>query len=327
MASIQKTANGYRAQIKIAGVRDSKVLPTRREASLWAVRRESEIRDNLSKPAGELNTLQQALQRYAKEVSPTKRGRRWEQIRLMAFERDALPLDLPIAQVTAQHLADFRDSRSTKVSDGTVLRELTLLSAVFETARREWGWIETNPCRAIRKPPSPRHRERIISGVEVRKMLRVMGYQKEGRLRSTGQAVAVCMLTALCTGMRAGELCNLSWEDVFERHVRLPMTKNGKPRDVPLSTTARHLISRMKGWDDALVFGLNAGSLSSLFRKYRTRAGLDGFTFHDTRHTAATRLARKVDVLTLCKIFGWSNTAQALTYYNPKASDIAELLA
>jgi hypothetical protein len=31
--------------------------------------------------------------------------------------------------------------------------------------------------------------------------------------------------------------------------------------------------------------------------------------------------------LTLCKIFGWSNTAQALTYFNPKASDIAKQLS
>jgi hypothetical protein len=37
-------------------------------------------------------------------------------------------------------------------------------------------------------------------------------------------------------------------------------------------------------------------------------------------------LAPRVDVLTLCKIFGWSSTTQALTYFNPKAADIAERL-
>ncbi|KXA80746.1 hypothetical protein [Bordetella pseudohinzii] len=79
MASIQKTAKGYRAQIKIQGTRDSQVFATRREAVEWAARRESEIRDQATMPLGEQHTLQQALRKYAEEVSPQKRGERWEQ--------------------------------------------------------------------------------------------------------------------------------------------------------------------------------------------------------------------------------------------------------
>ena len=82
----------------------------------------------------------------------------------------------------------------------------------------------------------------------------------------------------------------------------------------------------MDGWDEVFVFGITTRSLDALFRKYRVRAGLDGFTFHDTRHTAATWLSRKLDVLTLCKMFGWKSTKMALTYYNPKADDIRRLL-
>ena len=37
-------------------------------------------------------------------------------------------------------------------------------------------------------------------------------------------------------------------------------------------------------------------------------------------------MARIVNVLTLCKIFGWKKTDQALTYFNAKASDIAKQL-
>lgn len=82
----------------------------------------------------------------------------------------------------------------------------------------------------------------------------------------------------------------------------------------------------MRGWDDERVFGLKAQTLDALFRRHRVRCGLEGFTFHDSRHTAATWMAGKVDVLTLCKIFGWSSTSMALTYYNPKATDIAKRL-
>ncbi|EJO27772.1 site-specific integrase [Achromobacter marplatensis] len=152
MASIQKTAKGYRAQIKLAGVRDSETFPTRREAVEWAARREAEIRDHATKPAGDLHTLRQALRKYSDEVSPHRKGEGWEQVRLSAFESYLLPLDLPMTKVTAQHIAAFRDARSKKVGPSSVLRELSLLASVFEAARLEWEWVEVNPCRGIRKP-------------------------------------------------------------------------------------------------------------------------------------------------------------------------------
>ena len=45
----------------------------------------------------------------------------------------------------------------------------------------------------------------------------------------------------------------------------------------------------------------------------RMRAGKD-----------AARMAQRVHILDLCKAFGWAGTKQALTYFNPKASDIAK---
>lgn len=80
----------------------------------------------------------------------------------------------------------------------------------------------------------------------------------------------------------------------------------------------------MGGFDPVLVFGVKVNTLDTLFRRARDRAGLSGFVFHDTRHTAATWLAQKIHILDLCRAFGWSNTTRALTYYNPKASDIAK---
>ncbi len=326
MASIQKTGKGYRAQIKLAGVRHSDTFPTRREAVEWAAKREAEIRDHATKPAGDLHTLRQALRKYSDEVSPHRKGERWEQVRLAAFESYELPLDLPISKVTAQHVAAFRDDRAKSIGPSSVLRELSLLASVFEAARLEWEWVQVNPCRGIRKPAKGKHRDRVIAMGEVRAMLREMGYRRRGRVASTGQAVANCMLLALRTGMRAGELCGLTWKNVHELHVHLPDTKSDRPRDVPLSTRARAILARMKGWDDELVFGLASASLDALFRKYRKRAELEGFTFHDTRHTAATMIAKKIDVLDLCKMFGWTDPKMAMVYYNPHGSSIAAKL-
>ena len=101
--------------------------------------------------------------------------------------------------------------------------------------------------------------------------------------------------------------------------------KTGR-RAVPTVPQTERLIESMRGWDEVYVFGLKSQTLDALFRKYRVRAGLSGFTFHDARHTAATRLAGRVDVLTLCKIFGWKNPSRAMTYYNPTPSQIKRKL-
>lgn len=330
MASITQTARGYRAQVYVCGARDSATFRTKREAQAWAAARETELRAQQQQTPGERIPLARVMERYAEEVTPAKRGRGWETLRIGLFLRDPLlPTTTPIAHVTPEQLGAWRDARLRQVQAGSVIREMGLLGSVFEHARREWRLISQNPMRDVRKPASPDHREVVITPPQIRAMLRAMGYRRT-RPSSVHQAVATCFLVALRSGMRAGELCGLTWDRVFADHVTTPH-KTGRTaqsvRSVPLEPRARALLEQMRGWDERLVFGLSTATLDALFRKYRQRAGLAGFTFHDARHTAATRLARKVDVLTLCKIFGWSKTTQALTYYNPSASDIAQQLA
>lgn len=325
MATPKKTDQGtWRVQLEIKGVRDSFTGTTKREASEWAAKRETEIRAMAGGRAGSVKTLRDAMRRYAEEVSPTHRGERWELIRLTAFERHpALPVGRRLSELRTPDLAAWRDSRLTTTARGSVLRDMTLLGSVLEVARREWQWIESNPIRDVKRPQNPDHRERVISGVEVRRVLRALGYG--GPVRSVSQAVAGAFLLALSAGMRAGEISGLTWDRVRVDHLVLPMTKNGTPRDVPLSKVGRRIVESMRGWDSDLVFGVGAQTLSTLFRRARDRAGLDGFTFHDSRHTAATRLALsgRVDALLLCKIMGWKNPKMAMVYFNPTASQIA----
>lgn len=329
MATAKKTrAGSWGIQIEVRGVRESGTFPTRREADAWAARRKTEILAVATGNAGAVKTLRDALRRYAEEVSPTKRGESKEVIRLSAFERQALPLDRKLSQLTTADLALWRDSRLAVNARGSVLRDMTLLGSVLEVARREWQWLQVNPMRDVKRPANPDHREVVIQPWQVRRMLRTMGYTPRGPVRSVGQAVAMAFLMALSTGMRAGEIAGLTWDRVRGDYVRLLQTKNGSARDVPLSSVGRRIVARMQGFDDVLVFGISSQSLDALFRKYRNRAGLAGFTFHDTRHTAATRLAmsHKVRELELCRIMGWKNPKQAMTYFNPTASQLAARL-
>jgi integrase len=104
------------------------------------------------------------------------------------------------------------------------------------------------------------------------------------------------------------------------------MTKNGYARDVPLSKTARAIIEEMRGVDPVKVFTISSAVLDATFRKARFRAGLSGFTFHDARATAITRMSKKVDILTLARVSGHRDLKQLQVYYRESASDIAARL-
>jgi integrase len=327
MATPKKQTDGsWRIQIEIAGIRSSKSAPTKRECENWAAIRTAELRNDAKTGLSGNHTLLAALRKYATDVSPKNKGERWEVVRLTALERQ-LPVSLPIQRITAQTLSEWRDGRLLKVKPASVLREMKLLSSVFEVARREWRWIAENPLKDVRKPSSPEHRTRTIKFSETRKLLRVMAYHR-GKPQSITQVLAVCMLFALSTGMRNGEIMALTWANVKDGYVHLPDTKTDKSRDVPLSGVGKRLLDRMRGFDPELVFGLTSQTRDALFRKYRDRAGIEGLTWHDLRHSAATRLGKsgKIEVLSLCKIFGWNDPKMASVYFNPTIQDLQNML-
>lgn len=329
MATFRKTAKGHRAEVCIKGQRDSRCFRTRAEATAWASRRETELRELETKLPGERITLKQVLRKYAEEVSPTKRGQRWELVRLQAFERNPdLPLDKMLSEIKGEDMADWRDARLKEVSSGSVLREFGLLASIFETCRLEWRLIKTNPLREVRRPKAPPHRDVVITKAQQCKMLRTMGYRTKGLCSSVSQAVAICFLVAMRTGMRAGELTSLTWDRVKDDYCELTaeVTKAKTARNVPLTRKTMRLIDRMRGFDPKFVFGIKTASLDAMFRKYRQRAGLSGFTWHDTRHTAATWIGRsgKIELLEFCRMFGWKDPKLALVYFNATASDIAK---
>lgn len=344
MATIFKLDNGkWRAQVKVKNFRKSKVFYSKKEANEWAISLENEKLELAKRQNASLEvdfykiTFEEAINRYIKEVSRNKRGARWEEIRLNAFKRDFVNLcEKKLHDLTLADFIAYKNQRLKTVAGATVTRELTILSSVFEVARRDWLIIDFNPVKDVRRPPATPHRDRLITRFEIKQMLKQMKWSPNiQRITMISQVLACAFRFALRTGMRAGEICNLTWDNVYDRYVHLPITKNGKKRNVPLSNKAKRIITAMYGFDPAYVFPLKTETLSSLFRKYRIRANLDDFHFHDARHTAATWMAQSLKsknvnpqqaVMDMCKIFGWTNISQALTYYNPKIEDIADRL-
>jgi integrase len=325
MATPTKTSEGtWRIIITVKGERDSATFPTKREAQSWAETRANEMRAIGSGRISEYVTTHQAFSRYLDEETPKHRGSDREHGRVLAIKAQ-FP-DIPLSKVTHGHIIAWRDARLATVKPATALRELKIVNLMFKRCCSiEWSYITKNPCDGVDRPKSSASRTRTIAGVEVRGLLRELGYPNREHGRNS---VAWALLFALSTGMRQGEILGLQWAHVYPLHVHLPKTKNSETRDVPLSPVARKILARMHGLHETSVFDLSAAKTSAEYAKARTRAGLSGFTFHDARHTAATRIGMggRLTLQQMCAVFGWKDPRMALVYFNPKASDIANLL-
>ncbi|MDO6591726.1 site-specific integrase [Loktanella sp. D2R18] len=320
MASIRKLPSGrWQAQVMRVGVRKSKSFVSKLEAKDWAAREEYLISD--CRPKGATVTLGEAFNRYASEVSPKKRGERWEVVRLRKLRKDAFASIL-MADLTPSDFATWRDQRLGEVSPGTVKREMELVSGVLAISRQEWGYLVSNPMAEVRRPAKPAPRNRLVSDRE----LEALAISAGGDLSNATARAFHAFLFAIETAMRSGEILELTWAhvDIESRVAHLPMTKNGTSRDVPLSSEAVRLLGMLPHADP--IFDLDATSRDALWRKLRDRAGVVGLTFHDARHSAITKLARRLDVLDLARMVGHKNVAQLMTYYNESAASIAQRL-
>lgn len=245
-------------------------------------------------------TVGSLLERYAREVSEHKKGRRWELIRLQAMGRDRIA-QVRLRQLDTPDASDWQKRRLEAVSGASVRRERNLLNNVFEIARKEWRWIAKNPFEGVRRPRDGKPRKRTASPAEIE------------RLTSRRGDLTKAIIIALETGMRAGEIPRA---EVVGRVAYLMDTKNGESREVPLSAKAV----------EQFPVDITPGSISELFSRRCEDLGIKGLTFHDLRATAATRLCKKLNPLQLARMFGWKDLKQAMVYYREDVQDVAKLL-
>lgn len=319
MASIRKHNSKWRAEVFHEGRRRSKVLATRREAADWAARTEYELR-NADKIAGAMS-LGEAFDKYAREVSPKKRGHRWEVIRLERLAKDKVA-KIVLRDLKPADFASWRDRRLPDVKPATVRREMELMGAVLTVAVREWGALSESPLKGVKRPPPSPARDRLPTEDELKRI----GFCAGNDLENATARAFHAFLFAVETGMRAGEICKLTWEHTHldRRFCHLPETKNGTKRDVPLSSRAVELIEALPRHDP--VFNLTVRQIDVLWRKSRDKAGVKDLTFHDSRHAAITRLSKRLDVLELAKMVGHRNISELMTYYEADAESMAKKL-
>jgi len=327
MASIRKRRGNWHVEVYVNGTRKAATFPTRREAQLWAGQKESALTASKADGIPDI-PFSKLMERYDREISLHKRGHKREHNMINVFLRDPIAAR-SLRELSARDFSEWRDRRLSQVSAASVNREMTILSHACTIAKKEWEWLSSHPMADVRRPPPTAPRTRRPLEDEAERLLHTLGYVQGQDPVTQSARIGVAYLFAIETAIRAGEICSITWEHVHERHVHLPKTKNGHPRDVPLSKRARELIEQLRPVTESFdtVFGVKVALLDALFRKAREKAMVDGLHFHDTRREALTRLSKIYGVMELARISGHRDLRILQNvYYRPSIDDLADKL-
>lgn len=335
----RKHGDGFKVEICVKGVRESKTLPTAREANTWARERELQLQGGRLPDC----TFGEALDRYDLEVAPNaghRRGESWIKNKTKIFRGIKVNgrklADMRLRDFDAAVLHDvFRQRRDRKKKNGDPLslsafrREWNQLCSVFAVCSDHgpdgWKLLYSNPCRGIKKPPNPKGRCRGVTAQEIKDICEVgLGY-KRGKPTTDQHVLALMFQFSIETAMRVGEIGSIQRKDCHRTWVHLPKTKNGDERDVPLSSRAREILALMPA-QVGTVFPLNLDSEPALFRKAREKCGIRNLVFHDARGEGITRMSKKLDVLELARAIGHRDLNSLLIYYQASADSLSAKL-
>ena len=138
MAYFNKRNGRWTARVRKTGYPETtQTFANKASALQWSQRVESDPDKFLTEQVSadhQLVTLGDLVRKYGDEVTPTKKGRDKEKYRIRILQRSLLS-GVSLRNLKSHHITRFREDRLKKVSSGTVLKDLGLLSAVINTGR------------------------------------------------------------------------------------------------------------------------------------------------------------------------------------------------
>jgi len=316
----------YQVMVRVKGSKPaSKSFDKKTDAKRWANKIETEIgerrhfgtRESLTKTFKDLvyRYLENELSKRKSDQNKVKMHLNWWQKHLGSYY---------LADITPQMISELRDKLAVEwIKKGpkalevqrqpaTVRLYLASLSTAFTTAQKDWGWIESNPVKTVRKPRVDNARTRYLEPEEQKELL-------AAARKDSNPHIYDFILLAICTGARWSEISELTWKNIDFKGdkpvMTLEKTKNGETRRVPLTGPAVPMLKAKRQANELksrYVFPNLAGDAPMQLRKAWERvvgsANLQDFKFHDLRHTTASYLANSGSGLhEIGKILGHRN--------------------
>lgn len=348
MATLRKRGEyQWEAQVRKKGYpSQTKTFNNKADAERWARQVETEMDRGMfvSRSEAERMTLHELIERYTKEILPSKKGARQDESRMRGLDEEFGKYSL--VAILPSAIAAFRDRRLKEASDQTVIHELTMLTRLYTAAIKDFGIAIPGgiPTDSINFPPTPKGRNRRLLPGEEKRIFDHLEGIRNNYVKPIAQL-------ALATAMRRGELLALRWEfvDFAKSYAHLPNTKNGESRNVPLSSIAVGVLKSLPRAISGRVFALSETALVTAWERaiekcraaYKVEQREAGFSdediaadptlvdlrFHDLRHEATSRLAEKLpNLIELASVTGHKDLRMLKRYYHPRAEDLARKL-
>lgn len=238
--------------------------------------------------------------------------------------------NLKLKEISVRDLERFLAVKQEESSRWTARRVYIALASMFEKAR-EWGYLDENVFRKIKRPTPPERRPIYFSTDELKALLASL---EAPDLKILAEA-------AIYTGMRLGELLSLTWEDVdFQRlevHVRNKngfTTKSKRERTLPMHPTLKKLLVDWKKQsksslvftrEETLKWGVSQMSIkfkTALMKSPLEEKRKRELHFHSLRHTFATMLLQQsVPIYTVSRLLGHSSVRTTEIYSHAIPTD------
>lgn len=189
------------------------------------------------------------------------------------------------------------------------------------------GYLITNPCKGIKRFKIPEKQP--------------LFYTKEdlSNLLSAINDIDMQHITefAFNTGLRQGELINLTWDQIdFNTKIltlnnRESLTKSKRVRSIPLNETALNILKERLKQNHNFIFTLNKEKIrqvnfSQKFKRYVHKAKLNPkLNFHSLRHSFASILIQKgASIFHVSKLLGHSDIKTTMIYSHVRTEDLRE---
>ena len=201
----------------------------------------------------------------------------------------------PLDKITPFIVEKYRVQRKEQdgVGESSLNSDIANLSHLFSTAINE-GIVDYNPCQKVKLLKISQCKDRVLSGDEIAAILNM----PECKDRSM-------ILTALFTGMRLNEVLRLAWADIDLSRgiIHVFQSKTGKALDIPLSDCLRTALEAHRThpagarvFEDREITQRVVVGYSAYFSGLFKSMGIQGFTFHNLRHTFASLMQSDLGV-------------------------------
>ena len=221
-------------------------------------------------------------------------------------------------EITTNMLAEAHQDLRTKGYALAHANKIPILFKIMFNLARKKGipGSESNPADGVVLFNPNNAKERYLSAAETQRLHEVLSRCGSPQLKSI---VALLLLL----GCRKRELLDARWEDVDleRRNWRIPLSKSGKARSIPISDRALEVLRGLPRWSGCPYVIPNPdtkrpfGNLFYLWDKVRKEAGIADLRMHDLRHTFASNLVNSgQSIYVVSKLLGHSQIKTTARY-------------